>query len=153
MKYGRIYLAIILGLAISVSVSFGPREAAAGEDQAALVAAELGAIANQLSLKPEMAIDLSKVSGAYCFNAGLGEGGHMTHYAIDPMKTKEDLVDFVNAESLVKAGLSVDKLPRLPEKLGEMTPNTWYYLPAGGFEPHHGMKFSFPLMVRASNIK
>jgi len=153
MKNGLGYFAVILVLAFSVSVSSGPREAAAGEDQASLVAAELAAIANQLSLKPEMAIDLSKVSGAYCFNAGLGTGGHMTHYAIEPEKTPEDLVDFINAESLVKAGLSLEKLPRLPEKLGAMTPNQWYYLPAGEFEPHHGMKFPFPLMVRASNVK
>lgn len=127
--------------------------ASAKKDQASIVGAELAAIANQLSLNPDMAIDLSEVSGAYCFNAGLGKGGHMTHYAMDPVLTKEDVVDFVNAESLVQAGLKVDSLPRLPKKLGEMTPNQWYYLPAGEMEPHHGIKFPFPLMVRASDIK
>jgi hypothetical protein len=152
MKRATWYFTGILVFSAVISLAADLRPASAA-DQAAIVAAELSAISNQLSLNPDMAIDLSKVSGAYCFNAGLGSGGHMTHYAIDPEKTTEDVVDFVNATSLVKAGLGVEKLPRLPEKLGAMTPNQWYYLPAGEFEPHHGMKFSFPLMVRASNIK
>ncbi len=140
---------ILLGLGF---LAFVP-SADARKNQAAIVAAELGAIANQLSIKPEMAIDLSEVSGAYCFNAGLGEGGHMTHYAIDPTKNQEDVIDFVNAASLVKAGVNVQKLPAFPGKLGGMKPNEWYYLPAGEFEPHHGMKFPFPLMIRATNIR
>jgi hypothetical protein len=125
----------------------------AKKDQASIVAAELATIAHQLSLNPGLAIDLSEVSGAYCFNAGLGTGGHMTHYAIDPMKTKEDVVDFVNADSLVKAGVNLDGLPRFPGKLGAMTPNQWYYLKAGEAEPHHGRTFPFPLMMRASDIQ
>jgi hypothetical protein len=152
MKHSMRIVAVIFGLSALIPLSAAVGTASAA-DQAAIVASELSAISNQLSLKPGMALDLSKVSGAYCFNAGLGSGGHMTHYAIEPGKTVEDVVDFVNAESLVKAGLAVDKLPRLPEKLGAMKPNQWYYLPAGEFEPHHGMKFSFPLMVRASDIK
>ena len=140
---------ILLGLGF---LAFVP-SADARKKQAAIVAAELGAIANQLSIKPEMALDLSEVSGAYCFNAGLSTGGHMTHYAIDPMKNKEDVIDFVNAASLVQVGVTVQKLPKFPGKLGSMTPNQWYYLPAGEFEPHHGMKFPFPLMIRASNVK
>lgn len=123
------------------------------KDQARNVASGLTAIANQLSLRPESTIDFSEVSGEYCFDVDISEGGHMTHYAIDPTKTQEDIIDFVNAESLIKAGIEVDKLPRLPKDLGQMTPNQWYYLPAGEMDPHHGMKFPFPLMIRASNLE
>jgi hypothetical protein len=34
-----------------------------------------------------------------------------------------------------------------------MTPGQWYFLPAGELEAHHGIKFSFPLLIRATNIK
>ena len=64
---------------------------------AAVTAAEIAAFANHLALRPETAIDFSKVSGEYCFNLGLAEGGHMTHYAIDPAKSQEDVIDSVDA--------------------------------------------------------
>ena len=63
------------------------------QEQAAVVAAEITAIANHLALRPNSTIDFSKVSGEYCLNLGLGEGAHMTHYAIDPTKTNEDVID------------------------------------------------------------
>lgn len=126
---------------------------AAERDQAAIVAAELGAIANQLALRPETAIDLSGISGEYCFDVGLKGGAHMAHYAIDPTKTREDVIDFVNAEALTKAGVKVENLSRFPGKLGSMTPNQWYYLPAGELEPHHGVKFPFPILIRASDLE
>lgn len=129
-------------------------EAAAGEaKQAKIVGAELSAIANQLSLRPESALDFSDVSGEYCFDVSIGKGGHMTHYAIDPTKTREDVIDFVNAKPLIEAGVNVDALPRFPGGLGTMTPNRWYFLPAGEFEPHHGMEFPFPLLIRASDLE
>ena len=146
------YLVMGMALFFAWSVNVGPAEAAK-KDQAGIVAAELSAIAKQLSLRPEMAIDLSDVSGAYCFNTGIQDGGHMTHYAIDPDKTKEDVIDFVNVASLVQSGITVQQLPTFPGKLGAMKPNQWYYLAAGEFEPHHGRKFPFPLMIRASNVK
>jgi hypothetical protein len=93
------------------------------------------------------------VSGEYCFDVNLGDGGHMTHYAIDPTKTQEDVIDFVNAEPLIKAGVKVDSLPRFPGQLGSMAPNQWYFLPAGEQEPHHGMKFPFALLLKAVNVK
>ncbi|HSG06181.1 MAG TPA: hypothetical protein VLB09_07255 [Nitrospiria bacterium] len=127
--------------------------AAMAKDQAGIVAAEISTIAKHLSVRPETAIDLTGVSGAYCFNTGLGSGGHMTHYAVDPEKTKEDVIDFVNAASLEASGINVKDLPKFPGKLGTMEPNTWYYLPAGEHEPHHGMVFSFPLMIRATNLE
>jgi hypothetical protein len=117
------------------------------------VARELATIANQLGLRPETALDFTAVSGEYCFDAGLGKGAHMTHYAVDPTKTKEDVTDFVNAASLIKAGVNVESLPRFPGTIGSMTPNQWYFLPAGEMEPHHGKPFPFPLLMKASDLK
>ena len=120
--------------------------------QAAVVGAELSAIAKHLQTRPKTAIDFSNVSGEYCFNAGLGKGGLMTHFAIDPAGTSEDVIDFVNAKQLLAAGINVDNLPKFPGKLGTMTPNQWYFLPANEFEPHHGKKFPIPLLIKASNL-
>ncbi len=119
--------------------------------QAAIVGAELRTFANQLSLRPDIPKDFSKVSGEYCFFGGWD--GHHTHYAIDPTKTQEDVVDFVEAEPLVKAGMNVKDLPKHPGKLGKMTPGQWYYLPAKGFEPHHGKNPTVALLMRAVNVK
>ncbi len=121
--------------------------------QAGIVGGELSAIANQLALKPEMAIDFTGVSGEYCFNGGLGEGAHMTHYAVDPTKTQEDVIDFINAQMLIEAGIDVTTLPRQPGTLRSMEPNKWYYLPAGEYEPHHGLEFDIPLLIRATDLK
>ncbi len=59
----------------------------------------------------------------------------MIRYAIDPASTKEDVIDFVNAEPLIEAGLDVDALPRYPEELGAMEPSQWYFLPEDEYEP------------------
>lgn len=127
-------------------------DAVAGRDQASIVAAEISAFSKLLSLRPQTAIDLTKESNAYCFNVDLEEGGKMTHYSTKPETTREDVVDFINAEPFLKAGIKLDKLPRFPGKLGSMKPNKWYFLPAGKYEPHHGIKFSFPLIMRAVSI-
>ncbi len=121
--------------------------------QAALVGAELSTIARHLQTRPQTAIDFTDVSGEYCFETGLGKGAHMTHYAVDPASTTEDIIDFVNAAPLVEAGINVDTLPRHPGTLGSMTPNQWYYLPAGEVEPHHGKKLPIPLLIRATNLE
>lgn len=63
------------------------------------------------------------------------------------------LCSFVNAEPLIRAGVKLDVMPRFPGKLGSMTPNQWYLLPAGELEPHHGITFPFPLLIRAVNLK
>ncbi len=118
------------------------------------VAGGLSAIANQLSMKPENFVDFTEVSGEYCLNSNVMSGGHMTHFAVDPTKTQEDVIEYINAEPLIKAGVvDVEKLPRSPGTLGSMTPNQWYYLPAGELEPHHNAKFPFPLLIKASNVK
>ncbi len=121
--------------------------------QAAVVAAELGTIARHLQAQPAMALDFSQVSGEYCFNTWKAGGGHMTHYAIDPSGTREDVIDFVIADSLIEAGVDVTTLPRFPGELGAMEPNKWYFLPAGELEPHHGKRFPVALLIRASDIQ
>jgi hypothetical protein len=94
---------------------------------------EILAIARLLRVKPAMAIDRTKESGEYCLKSGLGT---MTHYATDPMKTREDIVYEFAAAPLVNAGLDLQKLPPLPA-LGRMEPGQWYHLPEGQVDPHH----------------
>ena len=146
---------VIVVLAISaLSIAAFGVAAPAQADQASIVSGEIAAFAKQLGENPDMAIDLTGVSGEYCFNGGIGKGGHMTHYAVDTESTQEDVIDFVNARSLIEAGVvNPDALPPHPGKLGAMTPNQWYYLAPGTFEPHHGRKFPFPMMIRATNLE
>ena len=77
----------------------------------------------------------------------------MSHYAVVPSKTQEDVIEFVKASSFSDAGVDVTGLPRMPGKLGAMEPGTWYQLPAGEIEPHHGGKFGVALLIRASNLE
>ncbi len=141
-------------IALAVIIIGLPTSGVAHTDaEKAAIAGQLSAIAKHFQTRPKTAIDFSKVSGEYCYNAGLGKSGHMTHFAIDPAGTSEDVIGFVNAKPLLAAGINVDSLPRFPGKLDTMTPNQWYFLPAKEFEPHHGKKFPFPLMIKASNLK
>ncbi len=114
---------------------------------------EIAAFSAIVSGNPSVAIDASKVSNSYCFKSGIGSsGGHMTHYAIDPKNTKEDVIDFINATELIAAGLDPTKLRQHPGKLDVMEPNTMYFLPAGKYEPYHGTKFPFPLIIKAVDV-
>lgn len=119
----------------------------------AIVAGELAAIARHLALRPGAALDFTAVSGEYCFNLDLGNGGHMVHYAIDPTTSQEDVIDFVDARPLLAAGIDVDRLPRFPRGLRTMRPGQWYYLPAGEMEPHHGKALPFPVLMRATDVR
>ena len=141
-----------LFFAVILSMVILPSSLSADEkkDQAALVGAELSTIANHLSLRPKTVLDFTKASGQYCYF--MGWDSHHTHYAIDPGSTQEDTIDFVDARPLLKAGVKFDGLSRLPQKLGNMTPNQWYFLPAGEFDSHHGTKWDLPFLVRASDI-
>ncbi len=127
--------------------------AAQAAEQAAVVGAEISTFARHLQTRPQTALDFSDVSGEYCFNLGLGRGGHMTHYAIDPPSTQEDVIDFVHAGAFRQMGIDVEKLPRFPGELGAMEPRQWYFLPAGTHEPHHGRRFPFALLIRADNLE
>ncbi len=140
-------------IALAVIIIGLPTSGIAHTDaEKAAIAGQLSAISKHFQTRPKTAIDFSKVSGEYCYNAGLGKSGLMTHFAIDPAGTSEDVIGFVNAKPLLAAGINVDSLPRFPGKLDTMTPNQWYFLPAKEFEPHHGKKFPFPLLIKASNL-
>ncbi len=122
-------------------------------EQASKVAGGLGAIAGYLQSHPQMMLDFTQVSGEYCLNTWKAGGAHMSHYAVDPSKTQEDVIEFVKANSFSDAGVKVNRLPDMPGKLGAMEPGKWYYLHTGEFEPHHGGKFGVPLLIRASNLE
>ncbi len=141
--------AVVLALAVSLGVA--SVATAHPIDKAAKAHAVIGAY---IETHPEMIIDFANVSGEYCVNTWTVKGSHMTHYAIDPSKTTEDVIDFVKAQSFVDAGIDMTKLPRLPSKLGAMKNGQWYHLPKDGMEPHHGSKaFPVALIVRATDIQ
>jgi len=118
------------------------------------VAKTHAAIGQYLKEHPEMVIDFSGVSGEYCVNALKVKGGHMTHYAIDPSKTNEDVIVFVDAQPFIEAGMDLTKLPPLPNTLGTMKNGQWYYLRKGAPDPHHGTKQSKrAMLVRATDIQ
>ena len=121
--------------------------------QGAKVAEGLAAIANQMAMRPHTVIDFTHVSGEICFNYDLMSGAHMTHFATDSKSTKEDVIDFVNAKAMIAAGVNLERLPKFPGKLGAMKHGQWYFLAAGELEPHHGIKFPIPLMMRATNVQ
>lgn len=145
-KRFMVVAALAMG-AIPCSALAGAQDA----KQASLVGAELSTIANQLSIRPNTAIDFSKVSGEYCFFTGWD--AHHTHYAIDPAKTHEDLIDFADARLFLDQGVDVKKLPPQPETLGKMVPKQWYYLAPGKLDPHHDNKYDFPVLMRASDLQ
>jgi hypothetical protein len=144
---------ILVGaLAWNVAFATEQKEDMAHE-QASKVAGALGTIAGYLQSHPEMALDFTQVSGEYCLNTWKAGGAHMSHFAVDPSKTQEDVIEFVKSSSLTDAGIDVTGLPRMSGQLATMEPGKWYYLPAGEFEPHHGGKFKVPLLIRASNLE
>lgn len=136
---------------LSMTVFAGGLSADEKKDQAALVGEEISIIANHLSLRPKTVLDFTKASGEYCYF--MGWNGHHTHFAANPGATQEDTLDFVDARPMVKAGANFDNLPRFPGQLGKMAPGQWYLLPAGQVDLHHGRKWDFPVLLRASNIE
>ena len=125
-RFFTISMNIVSGLTFAALSMAGARAAEDPHKQAAVVSAEIVAFANQLSHRPKTALDFSKVSGEYCFYSGsdkdTGFDKHHTHYAIDPTKTQEDVIDFIDARTLLEAGLKMESLPKLPADLGKMIP-------------------------------
>lgn len=151
-KYLLVIIVVIISIGAYLFYDQDVPSVKSEREQSSIVAAEIGTFANLLALRPKTAVDLSKVSGQYCFHVNLEQNGKMTHYAIDPSVNEEDVIDFINATPFISAGLKVDGLPKFPGKPGSMKPNQWYYLPSGEYEPHHGIKFSFPILMRAVNM-
>ncbi len=108
---------------------------------------EILAIARILRAKPGIAID--QTAGEYCFNSGQGT---MVHFATQLERTPEDIVYEFDASGLIAAGLDPSRLQQLPER-GQMTPGTWYFLPKGQPDPHHGHAMANPTIAIAVNIK
>ena len=149
MKRSRFSRAAVLAAVVSLGVANVAKAGPADNADKAHAA-----IGKYLENHPEMVIDFSDISGEYCVNTWKVKGGHMTHYAIDPSKTTEDVIDFVKAKPFIDAGIDVTKLPQLPGTLGAMKNGQWYYLPKGGADPHHGKKQSpRALLVRATDIQ
>ena len=156
-RFFTISMNIVSGLTFAALSMAGARAAEDPHKQAAVVSAEIVAFANQLSHRPKTALDFSKVSGEYCFYSGsdkdTGFDKHHTHYAIDPTKTQEDVIDFIDARTLLEAGLKMESLPKLPADLGKMIPGQWYVRPANAHDPHHGKGYDYPELIRASDLQ
>lgn len=143
--------AVAVVLAFLVSLGVATAATAGSADKVSKAQETINAY---LDTHPEMIIDLADVSGEYCVNTWKVGGGHMTHYATDPSKTTEDVIDFIKAESFMDSGIDMTTLPHLPSTLGAMEPGQWYYLPKGAIEPHHGSQsFPIPMVVRATDIQ
>jgi hypothetical protein len=110
---------------------------------------ELLAIAHLLRMKPEMAIDRTAEAHEYCLKTAKGS---MVHYSARPETTEEDVVYEFDASQLIQAGLDPAQLPKLPP-LGGMQSGRWYFLPAGGLDPHHGHTMSAPTVAIAVAVK
>ncbi len=96
------------------------------------------------------------MQGLWSVGKGVHRAGwdkHHTHYAIDPTKTQEDLIDYIDARPLLEAGVNVEDLPRLPAELGKMIPGQWYIRPANEYDPHHGKAYDYPELMRASDLQ
>lgn len=142
--------ALLLGLVLAAAASAHDVQESASHPPK--VEASKLAIGAMLESHPEMVVDLSKTSGEYCVNTWNVGGGHMTHYAIDPSRSREDVIEFVRLDSF-PGHVDVSALPRLPGELGRMKPNQWYHLPVGGYDPHHATRFPFALLIRATNVE
>lgn len=149
MRTTNLTLATVTAITTLSALAVSP--AVSGEALSDIDEATVAVVRAHLAREGVKGIDFSAKSGEYCINAGLPGGGHMTHYAVDAEATREDIVDFVHAGSLMEAGLDVETLPRHPGTLGAMEPGRWYYVPADEFEPHHATRFPFPLIVRATD--
>ena len=131
----------------------GVMTAAAASELTPVDEATVQTIAAHLERDGAKGIDFVGKSNEYCLNAGLPGGGHMTHWAVDPDATREDIIDFVHAGSLEASGVDLSSLPRHSGKLGTMEPGQWYYVPAGSYEPHHDTKLPFPVIIRATDVQ
>jgi hypothetical protein len=80
---------------------------------------EILAIARILRVKPDIAIDQTAASGEYCFNSGHGT---MVHFATQPERTPEDIVDEWTASLPLKTNRCfpfVGSFPLVTAEIGE----------------------------------
>lgn len=90
--------------------------------------AEVLAIANIVARKPRFALDFTDV-GTHALSVGYDT---MVTFAVDPAATTEDIIFFIPAKGLIRAGLDVKKYEQVPPP-GQMVSGKWYY--SSGREP------------------
>jgi hypothetical protein len=110
---------------------------------------EILAIARILRAKPQMAIDTTAAAGEFCLKSG---SGTMVHFASDPASTREDIVYEFDASELIKAGLNLERLTKMPS-VGEMEPGRWYFLAPGTVDPHHKHTMPAPTIAIAQDVR
>ena len=114
---------------------------------------EINAIANLLSDESKLkSIDATKASGEMCMLETVSKH-NMVHFNQHPEHTTEDIVYYINPEQFIANGLDVAKLPRHPEKLGEMKPLQWYYYDGTYVEPHQGSQLNKPFVIMSLDVK
>ena len=131
-----------------IQAKFGPVLQLEGNAQK-----EINAIANLLSNDSKLkAIDATKASGEMCLLETVSKH-NMVHFNQHPEQTTEDIVYYINPEQFIANGLDVAKLPRHPEKLGEMKPLQWYYYDGSYVEPHQGSQLNKPFVIMSLDVK
>lgn len=114
---------------------------------------EINAIANLLTDDSKlMPIDATKASGEMCMLETVSKH-NMVHFNQHPEQTTEDIVYYINPDQFIANGLDVAKLPRHPEKLGEMKPLQWYYYDGSYVEPHQGSQLNKPFVIMNIDVK
>jgi hypothetical protein len=114
---------------------------------------EINAIANLLSNDSKLkSIDATKASGEMCMLETVSKH-NMVHFTQHPEQTTEDIVYYINPEQFIANGLDVTKLPRHPEKLGEMKSLQWYYYDGSYVEPHQGSQMNKPFVIMSVDVK
>lgn len=127
----RLILSLLI-LAVCAACATVPRSAVepcpelAGLTPAAR--AEVLAIARIFSMKPRYALDFTSV-GMHALSVGHDT---MVTFAADPTTTKEDVIFFIPAKRLIRAGLDPKKFETLPPA-GAMESGKWYF--SSGREP------------------
>lgn len=114
---------------------------------------EINVIANILSPGSKMkSIDATAASGEMCMLETVTKH-NMIHFSQTPEKTHEDVVYYLNPATFIANGLDVNKLPRHPKKLGEMTPLQWYYYDGTYVEPHQGSQLNKEFVIMSVDVK
>ncbi len=114
---------------------------------------EVNGIANLIAPGSQLvAIDATHASGEMCMLETVTKR-NMIHYSEKPEQTKEDIIYYINPDSFIANGLDVNKLPRHPNKLGEMVPLQWYYYDGTYVEPHQGGQLNKKFLIMTINVK
>lgn len=132
MRHVLLFL-LVLALGCTTATPPAPAPQSAYPELDALTPAaraEVLAIARLFAKNPRLAVDFSKV-GMHGLSAGFDT---MVTFAADPAKTTEDIIFFVPARGLIRAGLDTSKFSPVPA-VGAMEPGRWYYSSGRDPEP------------------